>query len=91
MEAKIIMPDVADKDGCKINFTVSLQVEHVGVTVTIECKDGDINSEVRRITNGQKTSLKFGPMCNLNVVNGEYPLIEFSLAKTGYLFDIRKT
>lgn len=89
-EAKIIMPSVTDIDGRAIQFRVSLQIEHIGVSVTIECQDQIINEEIKRITNNQKPTLKVYPKCNLNVSNCKQPLISYSLAKTGYLFNIRE-
>lgn len=84
------MPYVDKLDGEKINFTVSLQVEHIGVSVTIVCKNDKINREVRRITNNQESALIIKPKCNLNVANSKQPLISYSLARTGYLFNIRE-
>ncbi|KAI7875539.1 uncharacterized protein EV154DRAFT_526595 [Mucor mucedo] len=91
MEAKIIMPSVNKRDGDLVKFKVSLKMEHIGVSVTIECQDPVINEEVKRITNNSKASLKIKPKCNLNVANSKQSLISYSLAKTGYLFNIRET
>ncbi|KAG2196472.1 hypothetical protein INT47_012673 [Mucor saturninus] len=91
MEAKVIMPSIDGIDGRKIHFTVSLQVEHIGISVSIECQDSVINAEIRRITKDPDAILKITPKCNLNVASCKQPLIEYSLAKTGYLFNIRET
>ncbi|KAG2205277.1 hypothetical protein INT47_009542 [Mucor saturninus] len=90
VEAKIIMPYVAGMDGKLIHFTVNLQIEHIGVTATIECQDPAINAEVRKITKNRKSSLKIKPQCSLNVASATHPLISYSLANTGYLYSIQR-
>ncbi|KAG2194844.1 hypothetical protein INT47_007906 [Mucor saturninus] len=58
LEAKIIMPSMVGIDGKLIHFTVSLQIDHFGVSVIIECQDQLINAEVQKITRNEKSSLK---------------------------------
>ncbi|KAI7875550.1 uncharacterized protein EV154DRAFT_555880 [Mucor mucedo] len=89
METKIIMPSVNKRDGDLVKFKVSLQIEHIGVSVTIECQDPHINEEVRKITKNQRSSLKIKPKYSLNVASSKQSLASYS--NTGYLFSITET
>jgi predicted secreted hydrolase len=45
MELNIDMPQVSDKiQGAKIPFKVSLKIEHIGVTVKVECQDAEVTA-----------------------------------------------
>lgn len=91
MEKKITIPLVAGiEEGDMIDFTVSLRMEHIGVTVTIDCQNALINAKIRDITNNKK-GLTIETKCDLNVAKCKKSLIQYSLAKSGYLFNIKES
>ncbi|KAI7875551.1 uncharacterized protein EV154DRAFT_555881 [Mucor mucedo] len=66
VETRIIMPSMVGIDGRIIHFTVSLQIECMGLSVTVECQDQLINAEVQNITRNQCSSLIFETMRSIN-------------------------
>ncbi|KAG2198326.1 hypothetical protein INT47_003039 [Mucor saturninus] len=90
METKITMPSVNKRDGDLVKFKVSLQIEHIGVSVTVECQDPHINEEVRKITKNQRSSLISTPKYSLNVANSKPSLALYS-ENASYMFNIRET
>lgn len=88
MEKRIILPSVTGiNEGELIEFKVSLQMEHIGVTVNIACQHDLINTEAQRRTG---KPLVIRDTCTLNVAKCKKPLIEYSLANTGYLFEMKR-
>ncbi|KAI7896055.1 uncharacterized protein EV154DRAFT_279403 [Mucor mucedo] len=86
MEAKIIMPYIVGIDGKLIHFIVSLQMEHIGVSITIECQDQIITAEVQRIAKNQWFSLKIESRYTINAMILKRPSVDIR-KKTDYLFE----
>ncbi|KAG2198327.1 hypothetical protein INT47_003040 [Mucor saturninus] len=79
VETKIIMPSMVGIDGRIIHFTVTLQIECMGLSVTVECQDQLINAEVQNITRNRCSSLIFETMRSINVAGTKQPLLLYSL------------
>ncbi|GAA5810177.1 hypothetical protein MFLAVUS_003596 [Mucor flavus] len=69
LEELIKLPEVEEiKKDCPIQFNVSLEMNDIVATVTIECRNRLINGKIKEITNGYKTSLKVVRKCDLTSV-----------------------
>ncbi|GAA5796133.1 hypothetical protein HPULCUR_001502 [Helicostylum pulchrum] len=88
LEEIIKLPEVEEiNGGDPVHFNVSIQMDRIGATIIIECKNRFINRMNRDMTNGNETSLKVVRKCELNVVKIKRPLAEYSLAR--YPFALR--
>lgn len=75
MEETIELPEVEGiKKGTNIQFDVTLRMDHIGVTVIIEC----LNSKL--------PSLRIVRKCNFVVFRNKKPLIQYSLAKSQFAY-----
>lgn len=90
METRVVMPPAATgiEKGEIIEFKVSLQMEPIGVTVTIVCQNALMNANIRMKNNNEKLSLLLKSKCILNVLKHK-PLIEYSPTEAEYVFDLR--
>lgn len=87
MEETIELPEVEGiKEGTNIQFGVTLRMDHIGVTVTVECLNPDINNEIKKITNRKSSSLRIVHKCDFVVFRNKKPLIKYSLTKSQFAF-----
>ncbi|KAI9261961.1 hypothetical protein EDC94DRAFT_609368 [Helicostylum pulchrum] len=85
MEETIELPEVEGiRKGTNIQFDVTLRMDHIGVTVIIECLNSSMNNEIEKIT--KLPSLRIVRKCNFVVFRNKKPLIQYSLAKSQFAY-----